>query len=164
MGFVDVFRFLLLTGLLGWASYTEVKEKRVPNELSFSAMAVGLLLGLAGGGLDGLKLAFWGLTAGGGPLLLVYLFGLSLRKRLLGGGDVKLMAAIGAFVGPVGALWSLYYGIWIAGLTALLLVIYCYCRRRDLPKTMALGACLCIGTLLWVLQHGPQLLSGPPIR
>jgi prepilin peptidase CpaA len=163
MTFVDIFRLIVLFGMLCWAAYTDVKDGRIPNQLSLTGIALGLILGLSAGGWDGLRLGLMGLLAGGAPLMLLYLIGLSIRKPLMGAGDVKLMAAIGAFVGPVGALWSMYYGIWIAALAAVAMLLYSFARRRPRPKTVALGACLSLGAILWVLQYGPYLFRTPEV-
>ena len=49
-----------------------------------------------------------GIFAGGGILIVVALFGSWLfKKEAMGGGDIKLLAAIGAFFGWQGALFTL---------------------------------------------------------
>jgi prepilin peptidase CpaA len=51
-------------------------------------------------GLPGLLTAFLGLLVGAGLLFIPFALG------GMGPGDVKLMAAVGAFLGPPGALWA----------------------------------------------------------
>ena len=85
--------FLALPILLAVAIYGEVKDHRIPNWLTLGAMALGL--GSAGieAGFAGLWDSFLGLTVGGGILLPFCLLG------VLGGGDMKLLAGVGAIVG-----------------------------------------------------------------
>jgi prepilin peptidase CpaA len=64
-----------------------------------------------------------------GLLLFVPLF--ALRAR--GGGDVKLLAAFGAWLGPVLVFWVAVYGAIAGGVLALLLVLW----RRRLRATIA---------------------------
>jgi prepilin peptidase CpaA len=74
----------------GWY---DVRERRIPNALTVSALAAALLIAVSAG-LPSLGASLLG---GGLCLLLAYpLF----RMRGLGGGDVKLMVAFGALLGP----------------------------------------------------------------
>ena len=64
-----------------------------------------------------------------GLLLFLPLFAL----RAMGGGDVKLLAAFGAWLGPVLVFWVAVYGAIAGGVLALLLVLW----RRRLRATIA---------------------------
>ncbi len=56
-----------------------------------------------------ITVSLMGLAIGGGVLLLIGTIGEKvLGKEAMGGGDVKLMAGIGAFVGPGRVLWILF--------------------------------------------------------
>jgi len=142
----EMFRLLVLCGILVGAAYSDLKDSRIPNSLSLGAILAGFLLGFIVSGVAGLSSSAYGMLAGGGPLLLIYMVGLTGAKPLMGAGDVKLMAGVGAFAGPWGALWSVYYALWIAGVIALCVVGYCMLRRREIPKTLPFGACLAFGT------------------
>ncbi len=87
------FVFVFLPVLFAFACYGEVKERRIPNWLTLSGMALGLGAALIESGLAGLWNSFLGLVIGGGVLLPFCLLG------VVGGGDMKLMAATGAIVG-----------------------------------------------------------------
>ncbi len=87
------FVFVFLPVLFAFACYGEVKERRIPNWLTLSGMALGLGAALIESGLAGLWNSFLGLLIGGGVLLPFCLLG------VVGGGDMKLMAATGAIVG-----------------------------------------------------------------
>lgn len=97
---------MLLFALLGAAVWHDVRARRIPNAVVFPGALAGLALhallpagaGLAGlfgspmGGL-GLVSALGGLGLGLAVLLPMY------ALRLMGAGDVKLLAMVGAFVG-----------------------------------------------------------------
>ena len=157
--YLEVFRLILLSLVVIGAAYHDLKSSRIPNTISLGGIVAGLLLCLASYGGHGLASSAWGLLAGGGPLFLVYLLGLTGGKPLMGAGDVKMMAAVGALTGPWGALWSLYYALWIAGLVAVCMVAYALARRRKIPQVLPFGACLSGGTAAALLLRADVFLK-----
>jgi len=88
------------------ACVTDLRTRRIPNVLTFGAALAGLLYQFVSGGIDGLGHAALGWLAGG------LIFILPFAVRGLGGGDVKLLAALGAWLGPADVVWlSLYTGV-----------------------------------------------------
>jgi prepilin peptidase CpaA len=95
----------------------DVRTRRIPNALTLSAAAAGLLYHAATSGVTGVQLAGAGWLLG--LLLLLPYFALG----GMGGGDVKLMAALGAWLGPWETFWlAMYAGIagGVLGLTVAL--------------------------------------------
>lgn len=80
--------------------------------MTLPAMVLALVIGFVGAGLPGVLSAATGLLVCGGVLGLVALAG------GMGGGDVKLMAAVGALVGIPDALWALLYAALLGGALA----------------------------------------------
>ena len=96
--------FVISIGLI--ACVFDVRTRRIPNALSLSAAAAGLLYHAATSGVTGVQLAGAGWLLG--LLLLLPYFALG----GMGGGDVKLMAALGAWLGPWETFWlAMYAGI-----------------------------------------------------
>lgn len=85
---------LFVGTLLALACITDLRTRRIPNVLTFSAAALAVLFHLTTGGVTaaGWSLAGYAL----GALLFFPMFAL----RGMGAGDVKLLAAIGAWLGP----------------------------------------------------------------
>ena len=76
------------------AAVWDVRQHRIPNWITLPGIVAGMVLRGALLGWKGLVSAVAGCFLAGGVLLLFYLI------RAMGAGDVKLMAAIGSFVGP----------------------------------------------------------------
>jgi prepilin peptidase CpaA len=98
MSLREILPFAPLLGLLVWAAVVDLRRRRIPNWMTGALVASGL----AQSGL-----AFWSLTSGqawaglgAGFALTFVLFALG----GMGGGDVKLFAGIGAWVGPMRVL------------------------------------------------------------
>ena len=86
--------YIFVGALLALACLSDLRTRRIPNALTFSAAACGLLFHLITGGSTA---AAWSL---GGCLLGAALFFPMFALRGMGAGDVKLLAAVGAWLGP----------------------------------------------------------------
>jgi prepilin peptidase CpaA len=80
------------------AAWTDHRTGTIPNRLTISALFFGLGLGLASGTAGGFLLAIAGAFATALVPLILFRFG------AMGGGDVKLFAALGALLGAGSAL------------------------------------------------------------
>lgn len=88
------------------ACVTDLRSRRIPNVLTFGAALLGFLYHLTTGGVGALGGSALGWLAGALVFIVPFAIG------GLGGGDVKLLAALGAWIGPVDALWlALYTGV-----------------------------------------------------
>ena len=107
---------LLLLPLLFFAAWHDISSRRIPNYLVFPGAVLGVLsnalLPQEMGGLGALdSLAGWSV----GLVLLLPLYLL----RIMGAGDVKLMAMVGAFLGAQGTISALLYILLAGGVLAL---------------------------------------------
>jgi prepilin peptidase CpaA len=90
---------------LGCAAVIEdLRRRRISNRVTMTGLAAGLLLGAIHAGWCGLGEAFAGAALGFGLFLLIYCLG------GMGAGDLKLMAAFGALLGPPGILLAAVLG------------------------------------------------------
>lgn len=81
------------------ACVTDLRWRRIPNLLTFGAAATALVFYSVTRGLPGLGFSAAGFAVGLAIFLPLF------AVRGLGGGDVKLMAALGAWIGPGSVLW-----------------------------------------------------------
>lgn len=75
---------------------TDLRTRRIPNVLTGAVLLGGILWAVFSGG--GIGSALGGAAIAGGPFILLWLLGGG------GAGDAKMMLALGAWVGPAGAL------------------------------------------------------------
>jgi prepilin peptidase CpaA len=109
---MDPFHVIVLAVALVAAAW-DVATRRIPNALTFGAAAAAFVVQTYLGGWPGAATALAGCAVGVTLFFPVFALG------GMGAGDVKLLGAIGAWVGPAAAIWvALYSGIagGIAGL------------------------------------------------
>ena len=105
------------------AGYQDLKTRTISNALTYSALALGCAIALATGTLGS---ALGGAAIAGGSGLLLYLC------RAMGGGDVKLLAAVGSLLGYSLSLEMLFYGVLFGGAWS----IFALCMKGVMLQTL----------------------------
>lgn len=130
----------VVVALIGAVS--DIRDARIPNRLTYSAILLALGLRASILGSSGLNSGAVGLLGAGGLFLLLLALG------AMGGGDMKLMAAVGAWVGSAQVMTLILAAALAGGVLALGRIIF----RNSLGSTMRNTARL----LFYVLTSGPQ--------
>lgn len=91
----------------------DLRQRRIPNWLTFGAALTGLGYQVAVHGFDGL------VSGGVGLLVGIAIFFLPFALGGLGAGDVKLVAALGAWLGPYEVVWLALYTVMAGAVLAL---------------------------------------------
>lgn len=102
----------------GFACLTDLRSARIPNVLTISAIAAALAFHSAVPGGLGLQTAGLGLLVG---LLVFFPF---FALGAMGGGDVKLMAALGAWLGWNAAINVALFGALAGGVLAVVVSLW----------------------------------------
>jgi prepilin peptidase CpaA len=120
VGYWEMTLVLLIPGIL-YASWIDYAQKRVPNWLNAALAAAGLIMqGIFCGwyqhGVGGVGWGLLGLLVGFGLLIVPWLM------HGMGAGDVKLMAAIGCWLGPWLTFLCFAAGAVIGGVAAVVMI------------------------------------------
>jgi leader peptidase (prepilin peptidase)/N-methyltransferase len=100
---------VFLTILLGIA-LTDARHYLIPDEFSLGGLGVGLAFAAIPGGFPMMR-AVLGAAAGFALLWVIGFLGeKAFRKPAMGGGDIKMMAMVGAFVGTQGVFLTMFLG------------------------------------------------------
>jgi prepilin peptidase CpaA len=143
--------FILLTPFLMLliAAVYDLCTREIPD-----AFAIGvLLIAIAAAALGAANVKWWMVGAGGALGLAIG--ALLFRFAKFGGGDAKLIAAVGALLGPVGLLLALF---WMAIAGGVLALIAAARGRRDYAYGPAIAAGY-FGYLLWPIGILGRFLS-----
>ncbi|MEP9374715.1 A24 family peptidase [Mesorhizobium sp. KR1-2] len=108
------------------AAVLDHRRGLIPNSLTYPCLLAGLTLAAFSGGLIGLTMSLAGMVAGG----LVFLVAFAMGN--CGGGDVKLMAALGAVLG----LWPAIDVTLAALMTGGVLALFSMSRRIDFRRVL----------------------------
>lgn len=147
--------WMIATGLI-IGTFIDFDYMIIPDQITIGGIFVGLAVSIIFPSLhgvvrhfDGFKASFIGLLAGGMILWLVGEFGrLAFKKEAMGMGDVKLLAAIGAFLG-----WqAVIFTVMISSLTgALAGIIMVLCGQREMGSKIPFGPYLALAAVIWMI-------------
>lgn len=145
---------LLLLGVLVIAVITDIRSHRIPNWLTLPAMIGGLGFNVISAGVAGLLFSFEGLFLGIGLFIVLYFL------SGMGAGDVKLMGAVGAMIGPKMTLMAALYTALAGGIYAVVIIAFH-------PRAKAIRAALAGTVKEFMYSHTlrynkPQNVEKPP--
>ena len=123
---------MTLMAVLVTAAVTDLRSYRIPNWLTVSAMACGLISHTVIDGQHGFVTSLEGLAVGLALFLIFYITG------GMGAGDVKLMAAVGSFLGPIGVLYAGVMTLLLGGTYAALTMVTHHGLRNSLLRVWTL--------------------------
>jgi leader peptidase (prepilin peptidase)/N-methyltransferase len=128
---------LFFTILLG-ITLTDAREYLIPDQFSLGGLVVGILLSLPGG-FPAIAAALIGAATGFAVLWMVGALGTRIfKEEAMGGGDIKMMAMVGAFVGWQGVLLTIFLGALLG--TLVFLPLSFFGRKRLVPFGVFLSA------------------------
>ncbi len=120
---LKTFVYMLFCSALIIITFIDLKEQIIPDVISLPFTALGFLLSFFLKSISPID-SLLGILAGGGSLLLIAVAGSYLfKKEAMGGGDIKLAAMVGAFLGWQLTLLSLFLGFFFGAISGLIILI-----------------------------------------
>jgi leader peptidase (prepilin peptidase)/N-methyltransferase len=146
---------------LALGTFVDLEHMIIPDRVTLGGIALGIVLSMLVPALHfettfvgGLGAAFIGALAGSGLLWGVALLGKALfKKDAMGMGDVKLLGAIGAFLGWVAVLFTVMVSSFFGALVGVTLVAM---KKKDMQSRIPYGPYLALAALIWMLW-GPSM-------
>lgn len=135
-----------ILGIALICAITDLREGKIYNVVTLPSIAIGILYGVFVGDREVMIASLVGFSSA------VVFFGLAAARGWIGGGDVKLFAAIGAIGGFFFLFDSLFNTFLIAAVWGLLLLVLEMGRLRPRRRHLRLGAFIFLGALLCVVR------------
>ena len=153
--------FWLVVFGLALGTFVDLEHMIIPDRVSLGGIVLGLVfsslvpaLHAQPDGYGGFLSAFLGAAVGVGILWFVAVLGkLIFRKDAMGMGDVKLMGAIGAFLGWPSVLFTLLVSSFLGAGVGLTLVAT---GKKEMQSRIPYGPYIALAALIWLLW-GPSI-------
>jgi leader peptidase (prepilin peptidase)/N-methyltransferase len=127
--------------------YIDIDHKIIPNSITLPGIPIGLLASFL---LTSITIteSMVGIIAGGGSLLSVaWVYRLITKREGMGGGDIKLLAMIGAFIGWKGVVFTIYTASVAGTLVGLPVILF---KNKNFRLKIPFGPFLSMGAILYI--------------
>ncbi len=156
------FAMFLFCAALLVVTFIDLEHRIIPDEISLPGIVAGFLLSFFIANLYrpeevlGWQESLLGIVAGGGSLLLVaYGYQLVARKEGMGGGDIKLLAMMGAFLGWRAVPFIIFLSSLAGSAVGISLML---ARGKDSRLSIPFGPFLAFGAFMFVF-FGRQIIG-----
>lgn len=116
LGLIEIFSLIFLSVILIIAAISDLRSHKIPNWLTFPTMGVGIAYHTYMKGYQGFFFSIKGVFIGFALLLLFYIVGGT------GAGDVKLLGAVGGFLGPLGVFKAFIFTALLGGVYSVIIL------------------------------------------
>jgi len=147
--------YIILSSALIIIAFIDLNEQIVPDVISLPGIVIGFIISFFVPYISVINSAL-GVVVGGGIILIIGLGGsVIFKKEAMGGGDVKLAAMIGAFLGWRYIIISLFLGFFLGALAGIILILSKIKSREDV---IPFGPFIVLGSLITLLW-GEKIIS-----
>jgi len=151
--------YLILILSLIVMSFIDIDTFLISDCIVLPGIAVGLIFAAVSPGMfqdmgrmEGFVYSLIGMVVGGGTLFLIGVLGkIMYKKDAMGGGDVKLLAMIGAFLGWKSVLLTVFFSSLVGSLISLTLI---YMKKKKMDDYIPFGPYLALGAIIALFWKG----------
>jgi leader peptidase (prepilin peptidase)/N-methyltransferase len=133
-------------------TFIDIDHQIIPDVISLPGIPICVLLAVLRGDTtlwNSLIASMIGILAGGGSLYLVaFTYKMFTGKEGMGGGDIKLLAMIGALVGWKGVLFTIFAGSGIGTFLGIASMIYS--KTMNMKLAIPFGPFLSLGAIIYI--------------
>jgi leader peptidase (prepilin peptidase)/N-methyltransferase len=145
--------YLFLTALTV-VTFIDLDHRIIPDVITLPGIPIFFAAGFVLPTIT-YKEALLGILIGGGSLFLVaWIYSLITKKEGMGGGDIKLLAMMGAIVGWQGVLFTIFVASLVGTLAGLAVMLQ---SRKGLKLAVPFGPFLSIGGIMYIFFGTPLI-------
>lgn len=151
---LEAFIYFVFIATLLVITFIDIDHQIIPDVISLPGI---LIFFIASFGLSQVTYldSLIGILAGGGSLFLVaWTYNMITKKEGMGGGDIKLLAMIGALIGWQGVLFTIFVASAVGTISGMLVMLK---SRKGMKLKIPFGPFLAIGAIAYIF-FGPQLV------
>ena len=135
-------------------TFIDIDHRIIPNVITLPGIPICFAASFALPSIT-YKEALLGIFIGGGSLLLVaWVYSLITKKEGMGGGDIKLLAMMGAIVGWQGVLFTIFLASLVGTLAGLAAMLQ---SRKGMKLAVPFGPFLSIGSITYIFFGTPLI-------
>lgn len=150
--------YMFLTSLLLIITFIDLDHYIIPDGLLIIGSIASLIVNTLGYGITLKESLLGGLICGGGTLAVIYLIELLIKKEVMGGGDIKLFAMLGLFLGiKLGAL-TILLSIYVGAIYGIATIVYSKIKKIEYNSMIPYGPFISVAAFI-VLLYGNDIIN-----
>ena len=157
---LDALLYFIFIAMLIVITFIDIDHQIIPDVISLPGIPIGVLFAALSRNQEiwgALIESLIGILAGGGSLYLVALtYKTVTGKDGMGGGDIKLLAMIGALIGWKGVLFTIFAGSAIGTLLGIGGMLYS--KNMNMKLAIPFGPFLSMGAVIYIF-FGPSIIN-----
>jgi leader peptidase (prepilin peptidase) / N-methyltransferase len=139
--------YFLFVAALILVTFIDIDHRIIPDSISLPGIPIGFAASFIMPNVSWTD-SLLGILLGGGSLLVIaWGYQLIAGKEGMGGGDIKLLAMIGAFLGWKGVLFTIMGSSFIGTLVGLMLMLH---ARKGIKLAIPFGPFLSIAAIIYI--------------
>ncbi|MGD1972485.1 MAG: prepilin peptidase [Desulfobacterales bacterium] len=151
---LEALTYYLFFAALLIVTFIDLDHRIIPNAITLPGIPICFAASFALPTIT-YKEALLGILSGGGSLLLVaWVYSLITKKEGMGGGDIKLLAMMGAIVGWQGVLFTIFIASLVGTLAGLAAMLQ---SRKGMKLAVPFGPFLSIGSITYIFFGTPLI-------
>lgn len=155
---IDTIYYIVLVSLLIIITFIDIDHYIIPDGLiiigSIFAIVFNLFIGIVA-----VKDMFIGaLVCGGGMLLIIFIIELIVKTEVMGGGDIKLFAMLGLFLGLKGGLLTILLSVYVGAIYGIVTIVYSKIKKQEYNSMIPYGPFISVGSFIAML-YGNSIIN-----
>lgn len=155
---LETFYYMFLVSLLIIITFIDLDHYIIPDSLIIIGSIFAVVFNLFTGIVSLKSMVIGALVCGGGMLLLIYLIELVVKKEVMGGGDIKLFAMLGLFLGLKGGLLTILLSVYVGAIYGIITIVYSKIKKQEYNSMIPYGPFISVGAIVYVL-YGTQIIN-----
>ena len=150
--------YLVLTSILIIITFIDIDHYIIPDGLLIIGSIFAIVFNLIFKTITIKESLLGAIICGGGVLAIVYLIEFIVKKEVMGGGDIKLFAMIGLFLGIKNSLLSALISVYVGAIFGITMIIYSKIKKSEFNSMIPYGPFISIATFV-VMLYGDNIIN-----
>lgn len=155
---LETIYYIILVSLLVIITFIDIDHYIIPDGIIIFGIVTALILNIVGMGAPIKDSVIGSVICGGGMLLLIHIIEFIVKKEVMGGGDIKLFAMVGLFLGVKGGLLTIILSVYVGAIYGVGTIIYSKIKNKEYNSMIPYGPFISVGALI-ALLYGNNILN-----
>ena len=155
---IQTIQYLVLISLLIIITFIDIDHYIIPDELIILGSIFVVVFNLIFKVITIKESLLGALICGGGVLVIVYLIEFIVKKEVMGGGDIKLFAMLGLFLGVKNSLLVALISVYVGAVFGIISIMYSKIKNKEFNSMIPYGPFISMATLI-VMLYGEDIIN-----